>query len=141
MHPSYGIWVMMHQRCSNPKNKDYADYGARGITVCERWKEFPAFLADMGDKPNGMSLDRIVNSGNYEASNCQWSSQKSQMRNMRRNRMISISGETRCVSEWCEIKGISDSIVWSRIKNGWLPVEAILTPAHSPRGFRIRMPE
>jgi hypothetical protein len=77
----YKIWGMMKQRCSNPNNKDYYNYGGRGIVVCQRWERFENFHADMGDPPDGMSLDRIDPSGHYEPSNCRWLSQLEQQRN------------------------------------------------------------
>lgn len=73
----------MRQRCINPKNKDYKYYGARGIQVCKRWDLYENFLQDMGEKPFGLSLDRIDNNGNYEPSNCRWITQKEQVLNSR----------------------------------------------------------
>ena len=78
---SYAIWTMMKQRCNNPKNKDYKHYGARGIKVCSRWNLYSNFYEDMGEKPFGLSLDRIDNNGNYEPSNCRWVTQKEQVLN------------------------------------------------------------
>jgi hypothetical protein len=75
----------MRQRCRNPRNPRWADYGGRGITICERWNSYANFLADMGERPAGMSLERIDNDGNYEPSNCKWATQAEQIRNQRRN--------------------------------------------------------
>jgi hypothetical protein len=83
---AYHCWVSMHQRCDNPRNRNYANYGGRGITVCERWKTFVNFLADMGEPPPGMSLDRVDNNGNYEKSNCRWTTRIQQNRNQRRGK-------------------------------------------------------
>lgn len=83
--PSYAIWTMMKQRCYNPNNKDYKHYGLRGIKVCDRWKNsYLLFYEDMGEKPEGLSLDRINNNGDYEASNCKWSTQSEQINNSRK---------------------------------------------------------
>lgn len=82
--PSYAIWTMMKQRCNNPKNKDYKHYGARGIKVCPRWNLYLNFYEDMGEKPEGLTLDRIDNNGNYELSNCRWVTQKEQILNSRK---------------------------------------------------------
>lgn len=86
--PEYRAWSNMMTRCYNAKNKSYADYGGRGITVCERWREsFVAFLADVGRKPSGTTLDRIDNDGNYEPGNVRWASYFVQARNRRDTRL------------------------------------------------------
>ena len=79
----YVCWANMRQRCSNPNNIGYSNYGGRGITVCERWQTFENFLADMGHPPRGKSLDRIDVNGNYEPSNCRWATSFEQARNKR----------------------------------------------------------
>lgn len=79
--PTYTTWQAMKQRCVNPKHKDYARYGARGIVVCERWQLFLNFLEDMGIKPEETSIDRINNDGNYEPGNCRWATKSEQMGN------------------------------------------------------------
>ncbi len=78
------IWRGMIQRCTNPKSTSWKHYGARGISVCERWMTFENFFADMGKKPDDLSIDRINNDGNYEPSNCRWATRSEQQRNKRR---------------------------------------------------------
>lgn len=81
--PEWTSWQMMRQRCQNPGATQYADYGGRGVTVCARWQDFTAFYADMGPRPEGMTLDRIDVNGNYEPGNCKWSTRSEQNRNKR----------------------------------------------------------
>lgn len=81
--PTYHSWSAMIQRCTNRNRADYADYGGRGIAVCDRWRSFVYFLADMGERPVGMTLDRIDVNAGYEPSNCRWADKEMQRRNRR----------------------------------------------------------
>lgn len=84
-HPLYRIWTGMNERCERASHKDFFNYGGRGITVCDRWRDdFWAFVADMGDRPEGMSLDRIDNDRGYEPNNCRWATASEQRLNQRR---------------------------------------------------------
>lgn len=83
---TYNTWQAMRQRCSNPKNIKFHLYGGRGVTVCARWSVFEHFLADMGERPTGRTLDRINPFGNYEPNNCRWATPKEQANNTRRHR-------------------------------------------------------
>jgi hypothetical protein len=103
----YRAWAGMHERCLNPQHKQYKHYGGRGITVCARWKDYEAFLADMGRKPEGTSIDRINNEGNYEPGNCRWATRIEQNSNMRSTRWITCSGERRTLNGWARVLGIN----------------------------------
>lgn len=79
--PTYSTWASMHERCRNPNHVAYHRYGLRGVTVCTRWAEFENFLADMGERPDGLTLDRRESSQGYSTDNCRWATPKQQMRN------------------------------------------------------------
>lgn len=106
--PTYQSWTAMHQRCGNPSTSYYPRYGGRGIKVCERWLKYENFLADMGERPEGKTLDRHPdNNGNYELANCRWATRSEQNRNMRTTIWVSLYGARTCFTEACQILGIS----------------------------------
>jgi hypothetical protein len=130
--PEYQIWKAIWQRCTNPKHVQWADYGGRGITVCQRWrglKGFPRFLTDMGSRPKGYTIERRNNDKNYTPANCFWATRKEQNRNKRNNLMIKFQGETKCLSQWAEEKGIRQSVLYGRIvTQKWSTDKAFNTP-------------
>lgn len=136
-HPrdrTYWSWSHMLQRCLNQSDKSYADYGGRGITVCDEWLRFEAFFADMGDKPPGLLLDRIDNSCGYYNGNCRWTTRIVQNNNKRNSLRYTHDGRTLSLNEWAAETGIDRETIWARIKNsGWAVDRALTTPAR-PRG-------
>ena len=123
---TYWSFKDMHRRCNDPTRPEYYRYGGRGIAVCERWMKYENFLADMGEKPDGLSLDRIDNDKGYSKENCRWATQTQQCRNTRRNILLTFCGMTKPLPEWAEITGISQPVIRERIKAGW-PIEKTLT--------------
>lgn len=117
--PTYTSWHLMKQRCFNPNHHKYHRYGARGITVCQRWIQFQNFLEDVGERPVGCTIDRIDNNGNYEPNNCKWASSKQQQRNMSTNIKYSYGSEELTAKELSERCGIHHSTLTYRLKKGW----------------------
>lgn len=126
-HPLYPIWQRIIQVCENPHSHKYPIYGGRGITVCDRWRSsFWSFVEDMGDRPHGMSIDRIDNDGNYEPGNCRWATPKQQQNNQRRTTVIEAFGVRKTLSEWADETGIKKCTIRCRIqKYGWNPEKAL----------------
>ena len=123
----------MKQRCLNPNSKQYANYGGRGIGISEKWMVgFGEFFKDMGNKPEGMTLDRVDNSKGYCKENCRWANAIEQRRNQRRCIPISFNGETKLIVDWAKDLGISDLTLSYRLnKGGWSIQRALSTPVLS----------
>jgi hypothetical protein len=118
--PTYASWAAMKFRCTNPNHVAYKHYGGRGISVCPSWSNsFANFLADLGERPVGFTLDRINPDGNYEPGNCRWVSPKIQGNNRRSNRMLRSQGLMLTVAEWSEVTGIKMTTIRERLKRGW----------------------
>jgi hypothetical protein len=130
-HPLYTVWRSMIERCRNPRTKQYEDYGGRGIAVCERWKlpkiGFHNFVADMGQRPDGYTLDRIDNSQGYSPENCRWASKKEQQRNQRGTRKVTIEGKEYVAADLAERAGIKTDAIVIRAQRG-LTLEQVLDP-------------
>lgn len=124
----YGIWYDMRQRCSYEKSINWHLYGGRGIRVCDEWQQdfekFRDWALENGYKDD-LQLDRIDNDGNYEPSNCKWSTRSEQGNNRRTCAYVTIGGETKSVSEWCKETGVNRMVAYSRIRNGWNPEDAV----------------
>jgi len=117
----------MFQRCYNKNCGNYKRYGGRGISVCERWHTFENFLADMGDRPTGKTLDRYPdNDGNYEPGNCRWATRNEQNNNKRTSRFIEHDGRRKTIQQWSVELGLTqETIVWRL--NAGLPIDKVLS--------------
>lgn len=116
-HPLFKIWKGMIERCYSSTSRSFSDYGARGIAVCERWKKFDAFCADMGDRPSRLhTLDRRENDGNYEPSNCRWATREQQSNNKRDSVFVSIGALTLTLQQWARKLGVARQSIASRAK-------------------------
>lgn len=130
---TYRAWRQMKARCLNVRHPAYPDYGERGITVCTRWLEsFENFLADMGYKPDGLTLERRNNDGPYSPDNCYWATWMQQAQNRRSTRLATFAGETLCFAEWARRVGLSCSVFAGRIRRGWSMDRALATPLQVP---------
>lgn len=126
--PTYRSWAAMKTRCGNPKAKDYAYYGGRGIRVCDRWKSFENFLADMGERPEGCTIERKNTDGAYESENCTWALQLVQVNNSSHNHMLAAFGRTQSIADWSRQMRIPRSALAVRIARGWPAEEALTSP-------------
>ena len=111
----YYAWSAMRDRCSNSNRHDWHRYGGRGIKVCDRWQVFANFLADMGSRPSGMSLDRIDPNGDYCLENCRWASTKTQGNNTRRNVFIEHDGRKQTIAQWADELGVGRQLFYRQV--------------------------
>lgn len=118
-------WRSMIYRCKNPRAVYY--YG-RGLRVCSRWKKFSNFVTDMGDRPAGMTLDRIDNNKGYSPDNCRWATRKTQQQNTRYADFLTVGGVTLCQADWGRRVGIPQGTISKRLTRGWSVERAIMTP-------------
>lgn len=122
------IWESMHSRCENPNHKYYANYGGRGIVVCDEWNEYLSFrdwAIETGYNDN-LTIDRIEVNGNYCPENCRWATIREQQNNKRSNHLVQFNGVSHTISEWSEIIGIKKTTIKERLNAGW-PIEKVLT--------------
>ena len=138
--PEYRIWYDLKRRCYDTKKKDYKYYGARGITVCKRWRDsFLAFYEDMGAKPfPKATIERIDNDGNYEPGNCRWATQQEQTQNSRNVRLLTYNGETMGLAAWARKLGIDRCTLRLRLDKGW-PLDEVFSSDTSfvARAYRV----
>lgn len=138
----YGVWNNMRHRCYDKKDDSYKNYGGRGIEICNEWlhsfKAFYTWAINNGYKI-GLTIDRRDNNGNYEPSNCRWVTMKVQNNNRRDNLYVTINGEKRSISEWCDIYGTEANVhtVIDRIKRQGIDPEIALTMDKKIVGYRV----
>lgn len=124
---THRCWTGILSRCLNPNRKKWASYGGRGIKVCKRWLVFENFLADMGESPEGLTIERINNDGDYEPGNCRWATNFEQSHNKQNNRIITFNGKTLCLQEWARVVGIKRETIARRLNAGWSVERALRT--------------
>ena len=122
---AHGSWSYMIQRCTNSNNGNWHRYGGRGITVCKRWRSFENFLADMGERPLGLSLDRKDNNGHYTPDNCRWATRKQQSENSSHPKMLTHDGKTKNMKAWAKELGLAPSTLCMRLHKGWSLARAL----------------
>ena len=127
--PTYYTWVSMKTRCLNPNHEAHSRYAGRGIVICARWlQSFENFLVDMGERPDGTTLDRINNAKGYSKSNCRWATWKQQAQNTRKNVLLTFRGETLCMKEAAKKYGVKRTTLGRRLAMGWSVKKALTQP-------------
>lgn len=138
--PTYYSWCSMKLRCCNPNASDFARYGGRGIKVCARWMNFEAFLEDMGERPDGMTLDRRDVNGHYSCgncddckanewiSNCRWLTKLEQQNNRRNSHFLTVDGKTKTIATWTREVGFPNGLILKRKNAGWSDEDAVRVP-------------
>lgn len=122
---AYGVWCGMVKRCSNPAARDFARYGGRGISVCDRWKDFENFYADMGAPPSGMTIERRDNDGPYSPDNCEWATRATQGANTSRVIRVVVDGKQKSLRQACADMGLKYQTILMRIYRGSSVEEAL----------------
>lgn len=136
--PTYGCWSAMMARCSGSPSQSSTTYAHRGIKVCDRWKTFENFLADMGPRPSlKHSIDRVDNNGDYEPANCRWADHFQQARNRPRSgkndARYTHDGRDLTITEWSKVSGIPDYVIRFRISKGWDVSRAVTEPVNAQK--------
>lgn len=128
--PEYGVWIGLIARCTNPRNKGYKNYGARGISPSDEFRhDFPAWLLHVGPRPSPQhSIERIDNDKGYIRGNMKWALKLEQANNTTRNHRLTLNGETRNLSEWARILGCKHLLLLKRLNRGWSVEQTLTTP-------------
>lgn len=127
--PTYVSWQAMKTRCLNPNSDQYPAYGGRGIGIAPAWLDFEGFLADMGERPPGTTLDRWPNvDGSYAPGNCRWATMREQENNKRNNVLFEHDGKTQTVAEWARESGVPYQTLRKRLDAGWSVHQALTQP-------------
>ena len=134
---TYIVWHNLKARCSNPNEDSYHRYGGRGISYDPEWEKFENFLADMGEKPAGLSLDRIDNNGNYCKANCRWVSMKVQSSNTSKSVRVLFAGKEYTLQELADMSGQTKGQLAQRLRNSWPLEEAVHLPSGSRPSHRV----
>lgn len=122
------VWRAMKDRCVNPKNPSYDNYGGRGIKVCARWfNSFDYFLEDMGPRPEGGTIERIDNNSDYAPLNCRWATRAEQANNKRTSKFLSAHGETKTLAQWAKTLNCHPATILNRLGMGWSEEKSVLT--------------
>ena len=144
----HNTWKSMIQRCTDQRADSFPRYGGRGITVCERWRTFENFYADMGAPPTlRHSIERRNNNGNYEPDNCCWATLKEQQNNRSDNRFMTIGAATMTIQQWADSTGVPGSRIRKRLDAGYEPAHALNdplwpnTPGAERRGRKLSRPD
>lgn len=138
--PTYRSWQKMIGRCHGKHTRKR--YGGRGICVCKRWRGrdgFTHFLADMGPRPDGRTIDRINNDGNYTPPNCRWATRSEQQSNREGNRNFTLDGVTRTLEAWANLLGTQPNVIARRLARGWEVRRALTTPPLHVGGYAVKL--
>ena len=133
--PTWRVWIKMRERCNDSNHLWYKNYGGRGIKVCDRWQNsFENFFADMGERPEGMTIERKDGNKDYSPGNCIWATRKEQARNTRKNVVLVFNNESHCLAEWSEITSIPVGTLQFRISHGWPVSKALFEKVKATKG-------